>query len=143
MVEAGWEKRRCRLYTPRCLIRKLKIYLTAGSKRNYKAGAVKKVTTRQRRDISSGNDNRLRVQIFVVVFALWRELHVLVSKLWVLEDFAFVIADDDFFVVVIKDVTGIDRHLSPAAGSVDDKLRHSITGGVTAQAFDDLDALRD
>src|SRR5439155_1093245 len=83
-VEAGWEKRRdlrdLRLYTPRCLIRKLKIYLTGGSKRNYKAGAVKKVTTRQRRDISSGNDNRLRVQIFVVVFALWRELHALVAE---------------------------------------------------------------
>src|SRR4029077_742856 len=106
----------------------------------YKAGAVKKVTARQR---LRSNDNRLRVQIFVVVFALWRELHVLVSNLWVLEDFAFVIADDDFFVVVIENIGGINRHLPAAAGSVDDKLRHSITGGVTAQAFDDLDALRD
>src|SRR5436309_9519951 len=57
--------------------------------------------------------------------------------------FRSVIADDDFFVVVIENVTGIDRHFSAATRGVDDKLRHSVTGGVPAQAFDDLDAFGD
>jgi len=52
-----------RLYTPQCLIRKLKIYLTAGSKRNYKVGALKKVTTRQRRDISCDYEQDLSLRI--------------------------------------------------------------------------------
>ena len=72
------------------------------------------------------------IQIFVVVFALWRELHILVSQLRILEDFAFVIPDHDLFVVVIEDIAGIDRHFAAAAGSVDDELRHGVTGRVTA-----------
>jgi len=42
--------------------------------RNYMAGAVKKVTASNGETfLYRSNDNRLRVQIFVVVFALWRE----------------------------------------------------------------------
>jgi hypothetical protein len=61
----------------------------------------------------------------------------------ILEDFSFVIADDDFLVVVIQNVTGIDRHFAAAAGRVDDELRDGVTSGVAAQPFDDLDAFRD
>src|SRR5947207_4125054 len=85
----------------------------------------------------------LRIQIFVVVFPLWSELDLLVPSFGILEDFAFVIPDDDFLVVVIKNITGIDRHLAAPAGRVDHELRHSVTGGVAAQAFNDFDALRD
>src|SRR5712671_6653692 len=86
------------------------------------------------------NDSYLRVEILVVVLALRRELEVLVPGLGVLEDFPFVIPDHDFFVVVIENVTGIDRHLAAAAGSIDDKLGNSVTRGVTAQPLDNLDA---
>jgi hypothetical protein len=86
----------------------------------------------------------LGIQIFVVVLPLGSELDGLVTAgFGILEDFAFVIADHDFFVVVIENVTGIDRHFAAAAGRVDDELRYRVTGGVTAQAFDDLDSFRD
>ena len=78
-----------------------------------------------------------------MVFALWRELDLFVSGFRVLEDFAFVIPDDDLLVIVIKNVAGIDRHFAAAARGVDDELRHGITSGVTAQAFDDFDSFRD
>src|SRR5206468_10870517 len=91
----------------------------------------------------SRNTNALRVKIFVVVFPLWSELDLFVSSFRVLEDFAFVIPDDDLLVIVIKYVTGIDRHLAPAAGRIDDELRHGITGGVATQAFNDLNAFCD
>src|SRR6266540_2590767 len=89
------------------------------------------------------NRNPLRIKIFVVVFPLWSELDLLVSSFWVLEDFALVIPDDDFLVIVIQNVTGIDRYLAAAARRVDHELRHGVTGGVTAQTFDDLNAFRD
>jgi predicted amidohydrolase YtcJ len=44
-----------------------------------------------------------------VVLALRGELDVFVSALGVLKDFTFVIADHDFYVVVIENVTGVDR----------------------------------
>src|SRR5215831_5220766 len=75
-------------------------------------------------------NDHLRVEILVVVLALGRELQVLVAGLWILEDFSFVIPDHDFFVVVIENVTGIDRHFAAAAGSVDDELRYRVTGGM-------------
>lgn len=50
-----------------------------------------------------------------MVLPLGGELDVLVSGLRVFEDFALVIADHDFFVVVVEDVTGIDGDF--AAGS--------------------------
>jgi len=88
--------------------------------------------------------DQLRVQVLVVIFALRRELHRLIAAgFGIFEDFPFVIADDDFFVVVIKDVTGIDRDLAATAGGVDDELRHGVARGVAAQAFDDLDPFRD
>src|SRR5216684_7713074 len=89
-------------------------------------------------------ERMLRVQIFVVIFALRRELDgLLAAGLRILEDFSFVIADHDFLVVVIENVTGIDRHFAAAAGRVDHVLRNGVTGGVTTQAFDDLDSFRD
>src|SRR5213592_3874699 len=89
------------------------------------------------------NDRRSRIEILVVILALRRKLDVLVSSFRVLEDFAFVIANHDFFVVVIEDVAGINWHLPTAAGSVDNELRHGVTRGVPAQALDDLDPLGD
>src|SRR5206468_8485671 len=89
------------------------------------------------------NDGGLGIEILVVILALRRKLDVLVSSFRVLEDFAFVIANHDFFVVVIEDVAGINWHLPTAAGSVDNELRHGVTRGVPAQALDDLDPLGD
>jgi hypothetical protein len=66
-----------------------------------------------------------------VVLALRCELDVPVSGLRLLEDFAFVIADHDFFIVVIKDVARINEHLPTAAASVDYELRYCVTCGVT------------
>ena len=44
-----------------------------------------------------------------MIFSLRRELHALVAADFrIFEGFAFVIADDDLFVVVIDNVTGID-----------------------------------
>src|SRR5438552_9420257 len=83
------------------------------------------------------------IEIFAVVLALRRELDLLITGFRILEDFAFVIPNHDFLVVVIKNVTGIDRHLAAAAGRVDHELRHSVTAGMAAQAFDDFDTLRD
>src|SRR5215470_2087111 len=72
---------------------------------------------------SAGNDTEgSGIQILVVVFALRGELHVFVSGFRVLEDFAFVIPDDDFLVIVIQNVTGIDRDLAAAARRIDDEL---------------------
>src|SRR4029078_10090345 len=39
-------------------------------------------------------------------FALGRELHILASSFRILEDFAFVIPNHDFFVVVEEDIAG-------------------------------------
>ena len=77
-----------------------------------------------------------------MIFSLGRELDVLVSALGILEDFAFVIPDHDFFLVVIENVTGIDRDFAAAAGSVDDELGNAVTSSVAAQRFDDLDSFR-
>src|SRR5207248_2453785 len=86
----------------------------------------------------------LRVQILVVIFALRPELDgLIVPCLGIFEDFSFVITDHDLLLVVIENVTGIDRDLAAAAGGVDDELRHRVAGRVTAQAFDELDPLRD
>jgi hypothetical protein len=50
-------------------------------------------------------------------FTLRSELDRLIPAAFgILEDFAFVIADHDFFVVVIEDVAGIDRHFAAATG---------------------------
>jgi hypothetical protein len=67
-----------------------------------------------------------------VIFTLRGELDVLVAGFRVLEDFAFVIADHDFFVVVIKDVARINEHLPTAVGSVDYELRYCVTCGVAS-----------
>jgi hypothetical protein len=50
-----------------------------------------------------------------VILPLGRELNLFVSRFRVLEDFSFVIPDHNFFVVVIEDVTGIDRNFATAA----------------------------
>src|SRR5437667_11490066 len=81
----------------------------------------------------SKEQSALRIKIFVMVFSLRGEVDVFVPSFGILEDFAFVIADDDFFVVVIENVTGIDRHFSASNRVVDDKLQHSVTGGVRRQ----------
>src|SRR5205085_5915943 len=58
---------------------------------------------------------------------LRRKLDGLVAAaLRILEDFSFVIANHDFFVVMIEHVTGIDRHFAAAAGSIDHVLRNGV-----------------
>jgi hypothetical protein len=55
----------------------------------------------------------LRVQVFVVVLPLRRELNRLVAAgFGILENVSFVIADDDLFVVVIENVAGIEKEVS-------------------------------
>ena len=52
-----------------------------------------------------------------MIFALGRELHALIAAGFrVLEDFSFVIPNNDFLVVVIQDVAGIDRNFAATAG---------------------------
>src|SRR2546423_6226197 len=85
----------------------------------------------------------LRVEILVVILSLRGELDRRVGAgLGIFEDLAFVVTDHDFFLVVIKDVTGVDRDFAAATGSVDDELGNAVAGGVATQRFDDLDALR-
>ena len=79
-----------------------------------------------------------------MILSLRRELDGLIAAgLRILEDFSFVIADHDLLVVVVEDVTGIDRHFAAAARGVDHELRDGVASGVAAQAFDDLDAFCD
>src|SRR6516225_7212484 len=143
------------LYTPRSLIRKPKIYTRVVPKRNYKRG-IDSLTSPVAQLLSlavyvaasqatpfsmcAREWYDLRVKVLVVVLALRRELQVLVPGLGILEDFPFVIPDYYFFVVMIKNVTGIDRHFAAPTGSVDDELRHRIACGVAAQPLDDLNA---
>ncbi len=63
------------------------------------------------------------------------------SGLWVFEDFAFVVADEDALFIADEDVVGIQRHFSATAWGINDELRHGITGGVTPESFDDFDPL--
>ena len=41
-----------------------------------------------------------------------------------------------------EQVIGHDRDFAAAAGGIHDELRHGISGGMSAQAFHDLDPLR-
>ena len=92
----------------------------------------------------AGTRLRLGIQILVVILALGGELYsVIATRLGIFEDFSFIIADHDLFIVMIQNVARIDRHFAAAAGRVDDELRDAITGSVPAQTFDDLDPLRD
>jgi hypothetical protein len=51
-----------------------------------------------------------------VIFARGRELHGLIAcRFGILEDVSFVIPDHDLLVVVIENLTGIDRHFAAAA----------------------------
>src|SRR5947207_7079912 len=96
----------------------------------------------RRSSMLSSSHNALRIEVFVMIFSLRRELDVLVPTLGILEDFAFVIADHDFFVVVIENVAGIDGDFAATTGSVDDELRDAVAGGVAAECFDDFNAFR-
>ena len=59
------------------------------------------------------------------------------------ELFSFVISQDGAFVVLFDDVLRVDWNLAAAAGAVDDELRDGVAGGMTAEAFDDLDSFGD
>src|SRR4051812_10218362 len=52
----------------------------------------------RRSSMLSSSHSALRIEVFVMILSLRRELDVLVPTLGILEDFAFVIADHDFFV---------------------------------------------
>src|SRR4029078_4845437 len=84
------------------------------------------------------NSNRSGIEVLVVILALRRELQILVAGLRVLENFPLIIPDHDFFVVVIQNVTGINRHFATTARGVDDELRHRITGGMAAERLNDV-----
>ena len=76
--------------------------------------------------------------VLVVILPLRHERRRGGANLRIFEDFTFVIPDNDFLVVVLQNVTGIDRDLattarctcarssmaSTTAGGVDDILRH-------------------
>src|SRR5258708_1967809 len=64
-----------------------------------------------------------------------------IGRFGVFEYLALVIPDHDFLPVAAQDVVGINGHFAAAAGSVDDILRHGVTGSVAAQLFHDLEAL--
>src|ERR1700756_2785450 len=66
-----------------------------------------------------------------------------IRGLWVFEDFPFEIADHNAVGVPAQDIVRVDGHFAAAARSVDDVLWDGVTGGVTAEAFHDLEALAD
>ena len=57
------------------------------------------------------------------------------------ESFPLEILEHHLVVGDFLDVFRVDRHLSAAAGGVDDVLGHRIAGSVPAKGADDLDAL--
>src|SRR5207253_4303488 len=61
----------------------------------------------------------------------------------ILEDLAFVISDLDSVIVAAEDIFRVDGHLAAATRSIDDILRHGVTGGVAAQLFHDLETFPD
>ena len=56
----------------------------------------------------------------------------------VLENFAFVVSDDDLLVVMMRMYPGLIGTLPPAPWRIDDELRHSVTGRMAAKTFNDL-----
>src|SRR5206468_6183151 len=71
-----------------------------------------------------------------VVAALRRHFHFRIF-----ENFAFVVSDHDLFVVMVEDVSRVNRNFTAAPGRVDHELWHSVTGSVTPQTLDNLDPL--
>lgn len=63
--------------------------------------------------------------------------------LWIIEGFAFVIAQEDALLITQEDVVGIDGYFAAAAGAVDDVLWDSVAGGVATELLDDFDAVDD
>ncbi len=63
--------------------------------------------------------------------------------LGVFEDFAFVVPDDDAFVIVLEDVFGVYGDFASASWGVDDVLGDGVAGGVAAHGFHDFDAFTD
>ena len=63
--------------------------------------------------------------------------------IWVVENFAFVVAEGDFGFVGIYDIVRVDRDFSAAAGAINDELWDSVSGGVAAEFLDDIDAFCD
>lgn len=57
----------------------------------------------------------------------------------IFEDFSFVISDHDLLVVMIKNVSWVDRNFAASPWCIDDELRYSVAGRVTPETFDDLD----
>lgn len=55
-------------------------------------------------------------------------------------DITLVVAQDDLVIGGADVVVGHDGDLAAAAGSIHAEGGHGVAGGVSAQAFDDLDA---
>ena len=55
------------------------------------------------------------------------------NRLGILKNFPFIVADHDFFRVVVDDVVGIDWHLAAAAWGIDDILRNGVSTGETTK----------
>ena len=75
-----------------------------------------------------------RIHVFLGVFGMPDHL-----AFRIFEDFSFVISDHDFLVIMIQDVSRVDRNFTAAPWSIDDELRHSVTGRMAPETFDDLD----
>ena len=65
------------------------------------------------------------------------------SRLGILKDFTFIVSYHDLLLVVIENVTGVNGHLATATWCIDDVLGNGITGGMSTEAFDNLNALGD
>src|SRR5690349_7756326 len=104
-----------------------------------------KVLTNEKRQIPPARTpaRELGILMLVVKLALGHEGLRRRADFRILEDFAFVIPDHNFVIVVLENIAGVNRDFAAAAWSVDHVLRYRITGGMPAQSVDDLDALGD
>lgn len=62
------------------------------------------------------------------------------SRIRVFEYFSLEITEGDFVRTAINDVVRIDRYFPAAAGAIDNELRDGVSGGMTAEFFDDVHA---
>src|SRR5574341_2596728 len=76
-------------------------------------------------------------------FASPRIVRLIVSRLLVGSDVAFIVTDNDFMVRHAEQIVRHDRDLSASAGGIHNILWNGIAGGMSAQALDDLNALGD
>src|SRR6516164_9903172 len=60
----------------------------------------------------------------------------------IFEDFSLVVANHDLFVIMIQNVSRVDRNFASPSRRINDKLRYGVASCVSAQAFNDFDSFR-